>query len=152
MSSVIHLLLIDNYDSFVFNAQHLFETAQPHVKVTVMRNDAPFLPLIEQGVFDGVIIGPGPGTPEDDAYFGHSKQVILHYGPKGLPVLGICLGFQGIYHYFGGTLKKASVPIHGKVSLLDIHEPGALLGTIAQHSAVMRYHSIMADLSAPIPD
>lgn len=151
-------LLIDNYDSFVFNALHLFELAgaaffgrQNAIEVIVMRNDEPFLPLLEQGLFDGVIIGPGPGTPEDDLYFGHSKQVILEYGCKGLPVLGICLGFQGIYHIFGGKLKKAQMPIHGKVSLLEI-KGGLLFENVAQGAGVMRYHSIMADLESPIPD
>lgn len=150
----VRLLLIDNYDSFVFNALHLFQVCAPDVavEVTVVRNDEDFLPLLAAGQFDGVIIGPGPGTPEDDVYFGHSKAVILHYGCQGLPVLGICLGFQGIYHLFGGTLKKALEPVHGKVSLLTIEQPGLLLQDVAQETAVMRYHSIMADLQKPIPD
>lgn len=164
----LHILLIDNYDSFVFNAMHLFQTAGAaiaadasyqieSVTVTVKRNDEDFLPLLKANTFDGVIIGPGPGTPEDDAYFGHSRQVILEYGCKGLPVFGICLGFQGIYHVFGGHLKKARTPIHGKVSLMDIAPEQAgltnvLLQNISPGAGVMRYHSIMADLAKPIPD
>lgn len=163
-STRCRLLLIDNYDSFVFNAKHLFELAgaaffgrQEAIEVVVMRNDESFLPLLAAGNFDGVIIGPGPGTPEDDEYFGHSKQVILEYGQKGLPVLGICLGFQGIYHVFGGALKKAQTPIHGKVSLLSLQgesgkQGGALFSQVAQGAGVMRYHSIMADLESPVPD
>ena len=85
----IKILLIDNYDSFVFNAHHLFQEADPSIQVDVVRNDDDFLSLLDQGKYHGVIVGPGPGSPEDDAYFGHSKQVILEYPQKGIPVLGI---------------------------------------------------------------
>ncbi len=147
----VHLLLIDNYDSFVFNALHLFHISDD-VQVTVVRNDDDFLGRVASGEFDGVIIGPGPGTPEDDSYFGHSKAIIMDYGTQGLPVFGICLGFQGIYHAFGGVLKKAAAPMHGKVSLLQIEQTGVLFEGVSNTAAVMRYHSIMADLAQPVPD
>lgn len=148
----IKILLIDNYDSFVFNAHHLFQEADPSIQVDVVRNDDDFLSLLDQGKYHGVIVGPGPGSPEDDAYFGHSKQVILEYPQKGIPVLGICLGFQGMYYLFGGKLKKATTPVHGKISLLNIEDNGVLLDGVANGAAVMRYHSIMADLSQPVPE
>lgn len=146
-----NILLIDNYDSFTFNLQHLF-AQQPNVTLTVVRNDHINLKDLEAGVYAGVVIGPGPGSPEDDVYFGLNKNVILDFGTKGLPVLGVCLGFQGIYNCFGGTLKISQLPVHGKLSELIIMRHGAILDGIPNGISVMRYHSILADLDAPIPD
>ncbi len=148
----MHILLIDNYDSFTFNLVHLVLSI-PNVKLTVRRNDDAFLEEIRKGDYDAAIIGPGPGSPEDHAYFGHNHTVITEYGTKGLPILGVCLGFQGIYHAFGGTLKKASLPMHGKISQLDIiDDTGKILHNLPQHLSVMRYHSLMADFDQPVPD
>lgn len=147
----IRILLIDNYDSFTFNLQHLIQEVDPQIDLTVRRNDEPFLQDIAQGRYDGVVIGPGPGSPEDDSYFGHNQQVILMHGQKGLPILGICLGFQGIFHCFGGQLKVASLPMHGKTSRLRITDPGRILASIDDGIQVMRYHSILADVAQGIP-
>ncbi|MCI5149829.1 MAG: aminodeoxychorismate/anthranilate synthase component II, partial [Candidatus Electrothrix sp. MAN1_4] len=147
----MHLLLIDNFDSFTYNLQHLI-AMNSDVILTVKRNNDAFLKEIEQGIYSGVIIGPGPGSPDDDDYFGFNRKVILEYGTRGLPVLGICLGFQGIYSCFGGTLKVSKLPIHGKVSTLQIVHNGTILNNIPNHIQVMRYHSIMADLDKEKPD
>ncbi len=145
------ILLIDNYDSFTFNLEHLIEETE-QVKLTVKRNDEDFLSDLKKDLYDGVVIGPGPGSPEDKNYFGHNNTVILEYGTKGLPILGVCLGFQGIYQAFGGSLKVATLPMHGKTSLLDIKEEGTILKNISNQIKVMRYHSIITDLGEPIPD
>ena len=147
----IHILLIDNYDSFTYNLQHLLAVV-PNVTLTVKRNDEDFLKELESGHYAGVVIGPGPGSPEDEHYFGFNKRVILDFGTKGLPILGVCLGFQGIYHCFGGQLKVANLPMHGKVSELQIENNGLILQGIPNGARVMRYHSIMVDLEQTIPE
>ncbi|WP_206080348.1 anthranilate synthase component II [Pacificoceanicola onchidii] len=149
--SKLRILLVDNYDSFTFNLLHMLEE-RPDVDLTLVRNDDDFLPLLEAGEIDGVLIGPGPGSAEDEAYFGRNAEVITGYGPKGLPILGVCLGFQGIFHLFGGTLKQAALPVHGKVSALDICGDDPILQNVPNGSMVMRYHSIIADPEGGIPD
>lgn len=151
MSDMLRILLIDNYDSFTFNLKHQLEE-RDDVALTLVRNDDDFLGDVADGAFDGVIIGPGPGSPEDEAYFGKNRSVILDHGTKGLPILGVCLGFQGIWHAFGGTLKQAAVPVHGKLSKLDIEAPDPILNRVPEGARVMRYHSILADMDAGTPE
>ena len=150
MSDGLRFLLVDNYDSFTFNLSHLF-AARGGVALDVRRNDDDFLGDIARGAYDGVIISPGPGTPEDAAYFGHNAEVITHYGARGLPILGVCLGFQGIYHHFGGALKVGAAPVHGKVSRVNVVADDALFAGVPKRLEVMRYHSIIADLDNPAP-
>ena len=145
------ILLIDNYDSFTFNLQHLIEETQ-HINLTVRRNDESFLLELEQGIYSGVVIGPGPGSPENLNYFGHNQTVIQKFGTQNLPLLGVCLGFQGIYSEFGGSLKEAPLPMHGKISQLDIPQESQIFKGIKSQINVMRYHSIIADLNQPFPD
>lgn len=145
------ILLIDNYDSFTYNLVHLFAQFQ-NVEVDVVRNDnIPFV-LLDKNVYSGVIIGPGPGSPTDIDYFGQNMKVIQNYGAKGLPILGICLGFQGIASFFGASLKPAVYPQHGKTSAIDITNKSKILGGITQGDAVMRYHSLMIDTDKAIPN
>ena len=145
-AGVKKILLIDNYDSFTYNLQHLLLMV-PDVQLEVKRNDANLLAVMQAGQFDGVVIGPGPGSPEDPHYFGDNQQIILRYGTAGVPILGVCLGLQGIYYAFGGRLKMSTHPMHGKTSRLCIVAPGSrILRGIAPEATVMRYHSIVADL------
>ena len=91
-------LIIDNYDSFTYNiAQILGELG---VESDVIRNDRITLPEIIEKKYDAIVISPGPGTPEDKRYFGICSTVIRELGPK-TPILGICLGHQGIIHEIG---------------------------------------------------
>jgi anthranilate synthase component 2 len=145
------ILLIDNYDSFTYNLLHLFAQIGG-VEVEVVRNDENFLDRLATGEFDGVIIGPGPGDPTDEHYFGNNMKVIKDHGLRGLPVLGVCLGFQGIAAYFGAKLKKADSPMHGKTSKLKILENDDLLKGLDSGLEVMRYHSLMIDTGNPLPD
>lgn len=145
------ILLIDNYDSFTYNLLHLFARING-VEVEVVRNDEDFLGRLAGGEFDGVIISPGPGDPRDDHYFGKNMKVIEEYGQKGMPILGVCLGFQGIAAYFGGSLKKANSPMHGKTSKLKIIENDNLLKGLHSGIEVMRYHSLMIDTDKALPD
>ncbi|MEJ2755103.1 MAG: aminodeoxychorismate/anthranilate synthase component II [Gammaproteobacteria bacterium] len=146
------ILLINNYDSFTFNLQHLILEVSNAYTLDVKRNDEPFLTDLESGVYDGVVIGPGPGSPLDDDYFGHNKTVIQSFGTQGLPILGICLGFQGIYNCFGGALQVAKIPMHGTTSALHIQHNGTILKSIKTGVNVMRYHSLIADVHLGIPD
>jgi len=106
-------LIIDNYDSFVYNiAQRLGELG---VSSDVIRNDKITINEIKDRNYDAIVISPGPGTPEDKRYFGICKNVILELGPK-IPILGVCLGHQGIIDCFGGKVINARNIRHGKTS------------------------------------
>lgn len=144
------LLLIDNYDSFTYNLLHLFSQIND-AEVVVARNDMVKLNDIKNKKYDGVIIGPGPGSPANGEYFGNNMKIIKVYGGQGLPILGVCLGFQGIALAYGGSLKQAKLPQHGKTSKITIHDDGDLLKNIPQQTEVMRYHSLMIDCKKPFP-
>ena len=146
----VKLLLVDNYDSFTFNLKNLL-LSQEGVSLVVRRNDEDFISEVAAHQYDGAIIGPGPGSPEDDDYFGYNKQLIREYGVRSFPILGVCLGFQGIFHCFGGNLKLGREPVHGKVSELFICTSGTLLKDVPEKTPVMRYHSIVADVAEKIP-
>lgn len=148
---MINILIIDNYDSFTYNLEHLFGQIEG-VEISVVRNDSDFLPQLEKGIYHGAIISPGPGSPLDQGYFGKNNEVINKFGRGGLPILGVCLGFQGIASVFGAELKQAEVPQHGKTSRLSILEPGSILKSIPDGVEVMRYHSLMIDMDKPIPE
>lgn len=149
--SIKKLLLIDNYDSFTYNLYHLFDQMKD-VSITVRRNDENYLSELDNRTYDGVIIGPGPGSPTDEHYFGKCLKVILDYGTKGLPILGVCLGFQGIAYAFGGSLKRSNLPMHGKLSQLRVYKPDNVLTGLEDDITVMRYHSLMIDADESFPD
>lgn len=138
------LLIIDNYDSFTYNLLHLFAQI-PEVEVEVTRNDSVPIDKIENGEYSGIIISPGPGDPTDKEYFGQNSLIIKKFGSKGLPILGVCLGFQGIATTFGASLRQAKVPQHGKTSRLEVIEKEGMFKDIPSGTEVMRYHSLMID-------
>ena len=106
-------LIIDNYDSFVYNVAQIL--GELKVSCDVVRNDKITIDEIKKRNYDAIIISPGPGTPEDKRYFGICKAVIQELGPT-LPILGICLGHQGIIDCFGGKVVNAGKVRHGKTS------------------------------------
>jgi len=109
-------LIIDNYDSFVYNiAQRLGELG---ISSDVIRNDKITIAEIKNGSYDAIIISPGPGTPEDKKYFGVCKDVIMELGST-TPILGVCLGHQGIIACFGGKVVNAGNVRHGKTSMIN---------------------------------
>jgi len=140
-------LIIDNYDSFVYNiAQYLGELG---VESDVIRNDKITLDEIKEKNYDAIIISPGPGTPEDKKYFGVCSDVIIKMGPS-TPILGVCLGHQGIIHAFGGRVTNAGCVRHGKTSPVN-HNNSKLFKDVKNPFNATRYHSLVGDKTI-IPD
>jgi anthranilate synthase/aminodeoxychorismate synthase-like glutamine amidotransferase len=144
------VLIIDNYDSFTFNLyQYVGEilvNSKESFVVDVVRNDKITLAEIKQKDYDRIIISPGPGNPADPAYFGVCSQVLLELG-QTIPVFGVCLGMQGMAHYFGGKVIKAKVPMHGKTSLIN-HDGRGVFHDLPLGLQIMRYHSLVADIDS----
>ena len=140
-------LIIDNYDSFVYNiAQRLGELG---VSSDVIRNDKITINEIKDRNYDAIVISPGPGTPEDKRYFGICKNVILELGPK-IPILGVCLGHQGIIDCFGGKVINARNIRHGKTSQIK-HYDDSLFKGVKNPFRATRYHSLVGEKTI-IPD
>lgn len=149
---VMNILIIDNYDSFTFNLYQfigeILESEKNKGKVQsfnidVKRNDELSLEQIKQLNPDKIIISPGPGSPDDANYFGICAEVILQLG-KTTPLLGVCLGMQGIVHCFGGEVVKAPLPMHGKISPVN-HDASGVFADLPDQLEVMRYHSLIAN-------
>lgn len=138
------ILLIDNYDSFTYNiVQYLGELG---ADVRVYRNDAVSIAQIEAMRPDQIVISPGPCTPNEA---GISVPVIKHFAGK-IPLLGICLGHQGIGQAFGGDVIRAKKVMHGKLSPIHHADKGVFKGLSNPFTAT-RYHSLVID-SKTLPD
>lgn len=130
------ILLIDNYDSFTYNLyQYLTELG---ASVTVARNDKITADEIRESKPQAIVISPGPKTPGEA---GISEEVIRIFY-KTLPILGVCLGHQAIGEVFGGTVVKAPVPMHGKVSQI-IHNAKSVFNSLPIPFPATRYHSLV---------
>jgi para-aminobenzoate synthetase len=111
-------LIIDNYDSFTYNVFHLLASVNGREPLVVRNDELPWDEL-QRLDYDNVVLSPGPGTPTLDADFGICARLIRE---ETVPVLGICLGHQGICHVLGGGVERAPVPMHGRLS--DINHAG----------------------------
>jgi anthranilate synthase component 2 len=131
--------MIDNYDSFTYNlVQYLGELG---AEVDVVRNDAETVDALLARAPDGVVISPGPGTPEDA---GVSVEVVKRFAEAGTPVLGVCLGHQSIGVAFGGKVGRARSIMHGKTS--EIHHTGAgVFADLPEPFVATRYHSLVIE-------
>ncbi|MGP8216079.1 MAG: anthranilate synthase component II [Bacteroidia bacterium] len=142
----MRVLIIDNYDSFTYNLFHmvndLLEQQDTGNVLSVSHNDEISYREIIDG-YEKVILSPGPGNPSDRACFGVCADILLN-PPRNLPVLGVCLGMQGIAHYFGGKVVPAIQPMHGKTSMIS-HDNKGIFKNAPQSLKVMRYHSLMVD-------
>ncbi len=142
----MRILIIDNYDSFTYNLYQLAgDLLQQHDRehvLDVYRNDEISYSEITKK-YDKVILSPGPGNPADKAYFGVCAT-LLEKPRQDLPLLGVCLGMQGIAHYFGGKVIRAPYPMHGKTSAVW-HNGQGVFRNIALPVEVMRYHSLIVD-------
>lgn len=141
------VLIIDNYDSFTYNLYQYVGELDGNPKV--FRNDKITLGEIKKGSYTHIVISPGPGSPDDPRYFGVCKQVILQFGKK-VPILGVCLGHQGIISAFGGKVKRANLIKHGKQSLIE-HDGQGIFQDVKNPLTGMRYHSLVGE-KASIPD
>ena len=129
------ILIVDNYDSFVYNiAQYLGELG---ADVVVHRNDSGSLDSVI-GSVDGYVISPGPGHPRGA---NRSLDVISNDG-YGRPVLGVCLGHQAIAHVHGGSVVRASRVVHGKLSTIR-HVEDPLFQDVPERFSATRYHSLL---------
>ncbi len=130
------LLMIDNYDSFTWNLVQYFGELGEEVRV--VRNDAMTLDEVRAAQADGIVISPGPGTPDEA---GISLQVIEQLGAT-TPILGVCLGHQSIGQVFGGEVVRAREIMHGKTSPIHHHGRGVFAGLPSPFEAT-RYHSLV---------
>ncbi|RCK68399.1 aminodeoxychorismate/anthranilate synthase component II [Desertihabitans brevis] len=139
------ILVVDNYDSFVYNLVHYL--AQIGAEVDVWRNDDPRFdsPDWADG-YDGVLLSPGPGSPESA---GVCVDVVRSHGGR-VPVFGVCLGLQSIAVAYGGVVDRAPELLHGKTSLVHHEGSGVLAGLPAPFTAT-RYHSLAIE-PAQLPD
>jgi anthranilate synthase component 2 len=135
------ILVIDNYDSFVYNLAQLL--GELRTKPTVLRNDRITLKDVVKMDPDAIVISPGPGHPADRKYFGVCTDVIGELGHR-IPILGVCLGHQGIVHAFGGKVINAKKIRHGKTSLVQ-YTADTLFEDVANPFKATRYHSLVAD-------
>jgi len=137
----LRVLILDNYDSFVYNlAQYAGEIAD---EVIVKRNNEVTVPAVLKLAPDRIIISPGPGTPPDPRYFGICTEVLRKVSSE-TPTLGVCLGHQGIVHSFGGKIVKAKRLRHGKTSPIK-HDGKGIFRGLRNPFEATRYHSLVAD-------
>ncbi|MEL6352137.1 MAG: aminodeoxychorismate/anthranilate synthase component II [Cyanobacteria bacterium J06627_28] len=138
------IIVIDNYDSFTYNlVQYLGELGQTHDvarDIEVHRNDQITLEEIIEKKPSGIVISPGPGTPNDA---GISLKIIEELGPT-LPILGVCLGHQSIGQVFGGKVVSAAELMHGKTSPVHHKNTGVFAG-LAEPLTATRYHSLVIE-------
>jgi para-aminobenzoate synthetase component II len=137
------VLVVDNYDSFVFTIVGYLR--QLGAECDVVRNDQ-----VEVGDavgYDGVLLSPGPGTPEDA---GVCVDMVRACGERNQPMLGVCLGHQALGVAFGGVVSRAPELLHGKTSTV-VHEGAGVLAGLPQPFTATRYHSLAID-PATVPD
>lgn len=136
------ILVIDNYDSFVYTIVDYLRLLG--ADTTVQRNDEPCPDL---AAFDGVLVSPGPGAP---AGAGCSLDIIGTCANEGVPMLGVCLGHQALAEYYGASVVHAPELMHGKTSLIT-HSASGVFAGIESPLEVTRYHSLTVD-PATVPD
>jgi para-aminobenzoate synthetase component 2 len=140
------ILVVDNYDSFVFNlVQYLYQLG---ARCEVLRNDEVQLGDVRGKAsaqpgegFDGVLLSPGPGTPEEA---GVCVDMVRHCAGTGVPVFGVCLGLQSIAVAYGGVVDRAPELLHGKTSLVTHEGTGVFAGLPTPFTAT-RYHSLAVE-------
>ncbi|WP_137810034.1 MULTISPECIES: aminodeoxychorismate synthase component I [unclassified Gordonia (in: high G+C Gram-positive bacteria)] len=132
----VRTLLIDNYDSFTYNLYALLTQVNRREPV-VVANDVPWT-SVDLTAFDNVVVSPGPGRPDHPRDFGISARALTD---SGLPVLGVCLGHQGLCHVFGSPVVRAPEPRHGRLSAVH-HDGRGLFAGLPSPFRAVRYHSL----------
>ncbi len=151
----MRIIIIDNYDSFTYNlAQQIADIASRVFNIglepLVFRNDKIALGEIARLDPDAIVISPGPGHPANARDFGVSRDVILSLYDR-VPILGVCLGHQGMVHLLGGKVVRAKRPRHGKTSMIRHNNKGILQGLSNPFKAT-RYHSLVAEADSIPPE
>ena len=140
------ILVLDNYDSFVYNlVQYL---GQLGADVVVRRNDAVRPDELDDLHVDGVLISPGPGTPQDA---GESMPLVTACAERALPLFGVCLGHQAIGAVFGAPIVRAPELLHGKTSEV-VHDGSGVLAGLPSPFVATRYHSLAVDEAGLAPE
>jgi anthranilate synthase component 2 len=143
----VKVLVIDNYDSFVYNlVQYIGELGGNPV---VYRNDEITLTQAQELKPDRIVISPGPGDPKYTRYFGECAKIIRNMGPE-IPLLGVCLGHQGIIFNHGGNVVRAKRLMHGKSSIIE-HDGRGIFRGVENPFEATRYHSLVGERNS-IPD
>jgi anthranilate synthase component II len=137
------VIIIDNYDSFTFNLYQMLAEIDGH-DVRVFRNDEIDLKSIKGLAPQRIVLSPGPGHPAIDTDFGVCKDIIKHSQTLACPILGICLGHQGIVQHLGGRIIGAPQIVHGKSSEIKITANSPIFHGLPAQFPAMRYHSLIA--------
>ena len=133
------ILLIDNYDSFSYNLVQMAGSIQPDIRV--VRNDAATVEEVFEMRPSHIILSPGPGYPKDAGIC----EELVKKAEGRIPILGVCLGHQGICEAFGAKITHARHLMHGKQSRIRIHNENPIFKGLETEEAVARYHSLVAD-------
>ena len=140
------ILVVDNYDSFVFNlVQYLYQLG---ATCEVVRNDEIDPVSVTGADYDGVLLSPGPGTPEEA---GVCIAMVHHCAGIGLPVFGVCLGLQSIAVAYGAVVGRAPELLHGKTSAVT-HEDGGVFAGLHSPLTATRYHSLAVEQDTVPPE
>ena len=137
------VFVIDNYDSFTYNLVQLL--SELGAEITVRRNDRVTLAEIAATQPTHLVVSPGPCTPDEA---GISMEAISHFGGEALPVLGVCLGHQAIGQVYGGVVRRAGAPVHGKTDEIS-HDGRGVFAGLPDRFTATRYHSLVLD--EPLP-
>lgn len=133
------LFVLDNYDSFTYNLVQRFGEIDPRLDIRVARNDQITIEEIEALAPERIVISPGPCSPSEA---GLSKKVIEHFGKKGVPVLGVCLGHQCMGEVYGAQVVRAKRLMHGKTSMIH-HDGKGIFAGLPNPFEATRYHSLV---------
>jgi anthranilate synthase component II len=140
----MNIFLLDNYDSFTYNLHDLVFRSSGIRAQIIKNNELTYAEFAAQSV-DGVILSPGPGHPGSHRDFGISSDIIARLNK---PILGVCLGHQGIATVFGGRVTRASLPVHGLTERIN-HDGSGVFEGIPQGVRMVRYHSLIVSGDLP---